>query len=321
MEKDYIMREEHLWVERYRPHLIKDCILTPELQNTFEQIINEGEIPNLLALGPPGVGKTTVLMALCEQLEVDFIFIPASMEGNIDTLRNKIAQFASSMSFTGKRKYIILDEADFLSYATQPALRNFMEQYSSNCGFLLSANYKNKILPALQSRCSTIEFNFSKSETAKLAARFFNRILEILEKEQITFDKKAVAAYVQNYVKKNSLDFRKILNELQRYAVGGTIDSGILVNSKVESFNELLGYMKDKDFTKTRLWISTNLNNDTQTILRQFYDESVDYFAPQFIPELTLIIAQSSYESNFIIDQEICIAAFCVKCMMEAVWR
>ncbi len=313
--------KEIVWCEIYRPKLVAETILPVDLQQTFQAMIKQGEIPNLLLVGRSGVGKTTSAMALLEELGCDYLFIPASLRGNIDTLRNEITQFASSMSFTGKRKYVILDESDYLSYAVQPALRNFMEEYSKNAGFILTANYKNKILPAIQSRCSTIEFNFSKEETQKLAIKFYKRVIEILEKENVTFDKKVIAQYIQTYTDKGSLDFRKVLNELQRYSSTGAIDSTILINSKPESFNELIACMKEKNFTKVRTWIGQNSTNDTHVLLREFYDHANELFNPSFIPELVLILAEAQRDSAFVIDQEICLAAAFAKIMAENGWR
>jgi len=314
------MREEYLWTEKFRPKSIQDIILPPEMIQSFQSMVDHKEIPNLLLCGQPGSGKTTIAKALLEQLECDYLFIPASLRGNIDTLRTEVTQFASSVSFSGKRKYIILDEADYLNYTVQPALRNFMEEYSRNAGFILTCNYKNRIIPAIQSRCSTIEFNFSKDETNKLAAKFFKRVIKILEQENIKFDQKVLATYIQNFSQKGNLDFRKILHELQRYSVSGEIDAGIL-STKTETFNELLSFMKAKDFTKVRTWISTEANNDTQTLLREFYDQASVHFTPSFIPELVTILADAQYTSAMVVDQEICLAAALVKVMVSAEWK
>ena len=314
------MKQQYLWVEKYRPNKIEDIILPPELLKQFQSMIDKGEVPNLLFCGGPGSGKSTTAKALLEQLGCDYLFIPASLRGNIDTLRTEIAQFASSMSFTGKRKYVILDEADYVTNTVQPALRNFMEEYSKNCGFILTCNYQNRIIPALQSRCSTIEFNFSKEETSNLAAKFFKRVLEILELENIKVDKKVLAIYIRNFAERGDLDFRKILHELQRHSLQGEITSSIL-NSKIENFNELLDFMKKKDFTKVRHWIATEANNDTQALLRDFYDHASEHFTPQYIPELVIILAETQYTSTMVVDQEICLAAALVKIMCSADWK
>lgn len=314
------MREEFIWVEKYRPHRIEDVILPDDLKARFLGIIAKGDTPNLLFYGRPGTGKTTVARALLEQMDSEYLFVPASLQGNIDMLRTTVTSFASSVSFNGKRKYVILDEADYLSHTVQPALRNFIEQFSKNAGFILTCNYENRVIGALDSRTVQIDFNFSKEENKKLVARFYKRVIEILEKEKVPYDKKVLASYIQNYVERGNLDFRKIINELQGYANKGEIDVGIL-NSKIQSFQELLEYMKKKDFTKVRTWVATESNNDTQTLLREFYDQMSIHFTPQFIPELVEILGDAQYISSMVIDQEICMASTLVKIMANATWK
>lgn len=312
-----MMREQFLWAEKYRPKTIAECILPIDLRQTFEQMIAQKDIPNLLLVGPAGPGKTTVARCMLEQLGCNYLFIPASMRGNIDTLRNEIANFASSVSFNGKRKYVILDEADYLTHTTQPALRNFMEEFARNCGFVLTANFLNKIIPPLQSRCSTIEFVFRNEDKPTLAMAFYKRLMEILNAENVQADKKTVVAVVQKFFP----DFRRILNECQRYSAGGKLDSGILTDFKKVSVAELLGFMKGKDFTNVRKWVGENLNNDSQSIFREFYESSKDLFASPFIPELVLILAKYQYQSSFVVDQEINLAACLVEVMMGAIWK
>lgn len=249
------MLEDYLFVEKYRPKRVVDTILPCDLKNTFQGFVDSGNIPNLTLAGNAGVGKTTVARAMLEELGCDYIIINGSMNGNIDTLRNEILQFASSVSLTGGRKYVILDEADYLNpNSTQPSLRNFMEEFSKNCGFILTCNYKNRIIPPLQSRALVIDFNIPKKEMAKLAAQFMKRVDVILKTENIEYDKHAVAAVIQKFFP----DWRRVLNELQRYSVNGKIDTGILTNFETVSVKEVLQYCKDKNLEGIRKWIHEN---------------------------------------------------------------
>jgi len=306
--------EEFLWVEKYRPKTIDDCILPEGLKQAFRQFVENGEIPNLLLTGGPGIGKTTVAKAMLEQIGADYIVINGSMNGNIDTLRNDIMQFASSVSFTGGRKYVILDEADYLNAnSTQPALRNFMEEFSRNCGFILTCNFKNRIIEPLHSRCSVVEFKINKSDYPKLAAQFFKRTIGILDKEGIKYDKAVVA----DLVSKHMPDWRRVLNELQRYSVNGTIDSGIFINLSEDSFKDLVGLLKAKNFTEMRKWVGENTDSDSTSLFRKFYDTAYTYIKPASIPELVLLIGKYQYQSGFVADQEINLAAFLTECLVS----
>ena len=257
------MLEEFLWVEKYRPKTIEEVILPVELKQTFQQFVDQKNIPNLILSGSSGVGKTTVARAMLEQLGCDYIIINGSMNGNIDTLRNEILNFASSVSLSGGRKYVILDEADYLNpNSTQPALRNFMEEFSKNCGFILTCNFKNRIIEPLHSRCSVIDFKITKKDMAKLANHFFKRVHNILEIENVEFDKQVVAEIIQKFFP----DWRRVINELQRYSATGKIDSGILTNLQQTSIKELIDMIKDKNYTNMRKWVKNNLDTDVNDL-------------------------------------------------------
>ena len=304
-----------LWVEKYRPVTIDDCILPSELKQTFQQFVDNQEIPNLLLTGTAGVGKTTVAKAMLEQIGCTYMMINGSEESGIDTLRTKIKNFASTVSMDGKRKYVILDEADYLNpQSTQPALRGFIEEFSRNCGFILTCNFRNRIIEPLHSRCSTIEFRIPKEQKPKLAMHFMNRVQEILEKENVSYNEKVVAELIGKFFP----DWRKCLNELQRYSATGTIDAGILVNISETSIKELLSFIKNKEFTNARKWIVHNLDNDPSRIYRRIYDSLYDSVAPSSIPHCVLILADYSYKSAFVADQEINLLA-CLTEMMQQV--
>lgn len=307
-------RDNPLWVEKYRPRKIADCILPPDLKTTFQQFVDNKHVPNLLLTGSAGVGKTTVAKAMLEELGCDYIVINGSMNGNIDTLRNDILQFASSVSFSGGRKYVILDEADYLNAnSTQPALRNFMEEYSGNCGFILTCNFKNRIIEPLHSRCSVVEFKIAKSDVPKLAAQFFKRVESILASEGVSYDKVVVA----EVVKKHIPDWRRVLNELQRYSATGKIDSGILVNLSDENFKRLVASLKAKNFNEMRKWVVENGDSDT-AIFRKVYDTMHDVLKPSSIPAVVLLIADYQYKAAFVADHEINLVAFLTNLMVEA---
>ena len=308
------MLEEFLWVEKYRPKTVEDTILPTNLKATFQQFVDQGNIPNLILSGSAGVGKTTIARAMLEQLGCDYIIINGSMHGGIDTLRTEILDFASSVSFTGGRKYVILDEADYLNAnSTQPALRNFMEEFSRNCGFILTCNFKNRIIEPLHSRCSVVDFKIGKKDMAKLATQFMNRVLGILAWESIPSDKAVVAEIIQ----KHFPDWRRVLNELQRYSATGAIDSGILTNMTHSSIKELLSYMKDKNYTEVRKWVKNNIDTDVSDLYSQFYESAYDYFEPKFVPALVVLIGKYQYQNSFAANGEINFAAFCAEIMIE----
>ena len=306
-----------LWVEKYRPRKIADCILPADLKATVQQFVDNKHVPNLLLSGGAGVGKTTVAKAMLEELGCDYIVINGSMNGNIDTLRNDILQFASSVSFTGGRKYVILDEADYLNAnSTQPALRNFMEEYSGNCGFILTCNFKNRIIEPLHSRCSVVEFKIAKSDLAKLAGQFFKRVESILAAEGVQYDKAVVA----EVVKKHIPDWRRVLNELQRYSATGKIDAGILSNFSEESFKKLMDLLKAKNFIEMRKWVVEHSESDT-AVFRKVYDSMHDYLKPSSLPQVVLLLADYQYKAAFCADPEINLAAFLTHLMVEAEWK
>jgi DNA polymerase III delta prime subunit len=309
------MRDEFLWVEKYRPKTVEDTILPTNLKETFQTFVEQGNIPNLILSGGAGIGKTTIARAMLEQLQCDYIVINGSMNGNIDTLRNEIMLFASSVSLQGGRKYVILDEADYLNAnSTQPALRNFMEEFSSNCGFILTCNFKNRIIEPLHSRCSVIDFSFTKEDKAVMAQQMFKRVLNILGTENITFDKMAVVEVVKKYFPDN----RRILNELQRYAATGSIDSGILANFKDATINDLIKHLKEKDFTSMRKWVANNSDVESTELYRQIYDTCTNFMPTSAIPQLVLTLADYQYKAAFVADHEInttaCLTEIMINC-------
>ena len=302
--------ETFLWVEKYRPNAIRDCILPDDLKKTFTEFVNDKHIPNLILSGGPGVGKTTVAKAMLEEIGATYMMINGSEESGIDVLRTKIKNFASTVSLEGGRKYIILDEADYLNaQSTQPALRGFMEEFHKNCGFILTCNYKNRLIPPLHSRCSVVDFIIPKEQKPKLAQDFFIRVQTILNDEGVKFDPKAVAELLNKFFP----DWRRVLNELQRYSASGIIDAGILVNISDSNINELMHSLKEKEFTNVRKWIVQNLDNDPVRIFRRVYDNLYDCLDGSTIPHAVVILADYSYKSAFVADQEINLLA----CMTE----
>jgi DNA polymerase III delta prime subunit len=309
-----MFRDEFLWVEKYRPKTIDECILPADLKNTFTSFVNQKEIPNLILCGSAGVGKTTVARAMLEQIGADYIVINGSMNGNIDTLRNEIKDFASTVSFSGGRKYVILDEADYLNpNSTQPALRNFMEEYSANCGFILTCNFRNRIIEPLHSRCSVVEFKIANDQHQKLAAQFFKRVKHVLNTERITFDDSVVAELIVKHLP----DWRRVLNELQRYSVNGTIDTGIFANLSEDNFKTLVDLIKNKKFNEMRAWVVENGDNDTASVFRKFYDTAQEFIVPNSIPQLVLILADYQYKAAFAADQEINMTAAFTQIMID----
>jgi DNA polymerase III delta prime subunit len=312
------MLEEFLWVEKYRPKNLQDVILPEDTKQIFQQFVDQGNIPNLLLTGSAGVGKTTVAKAMLEMMGADYIVVNGSLSGNIDTLRTDIMNFATTVSFSEGRKYVILDEADYLNpQSTQPALRNFMEEYSKNCGFILTGNFKNKIIPPLQSRCSVIDFTFPKKDAPKLAGAFFKRTCEILDKEQVPYDKNVVGEVLQ----KHYPDWRRVLNELQKYAATGKIDTGILANATEESFSTLIKYLKEKNFTGMRKWVGQNVDSDPTSLMRKLYDNATEKVSPQSVPQLVLHIADYQYKAAFVGDQEVNLVAFLTQVMADCEFK
>ncbi len=312
-----LMGEHFVWVEKYRPKTIADTILTPELKATFQQFVNQENIPNLLLSGSAGVGKTTVARAMLEELGCDYIVINGSMNGNIDTLRNEIRNFASTVSMSGGRKYVIIDEADYLNAnSTQPALRNFMEEYSKNCGFIMTCYFKNKIIDPLQSRCSVIDFKIAKKDLPELAKQFLKRICAILDKENVEYDK----AVIVEVIKKHFPDWRRIINELQRYSATGKIDSGILVNFQEVTLNKLMGLLKEKDYTNMRKWVAENIDTDANELFRKIFDQTSKYITKDSVPLCVLLIGKYQYQHAFVADPEINIVCFLTELMVEASW-
>lgn len=308
------MNNDFLWVEKYRPKTVKDIILPAELKQTFQTFVDQKNIPNLILSGSAGVGKTTIARAMLEELNCDYIVINGSMNGNIDTLRNEILNFASSVSLSGGRKYVILDEADYLNAnSTQPALRNFMEEFSRNCGFILTCNFKNRIIEPLHSRCSVIDFKISKKDIAKLATQFMKRVMTILEKENVEYEKNVVAQVIQQHFP----DWRRVLNELQRYSATGKIDTGILSNLQKSNIKDLVKLMKEMNYTESRKWIKNNLDTDVNILFEDFYNNGAEFFSPRSVPALVILISKYQYQNAFAANPEINFASFIAECMIE----
>jgi len=313
-------RDEFLWVEKYRPKTIEECILPENIKKTFKEFIDKGEIPNLLLAGPPGIGKTTVAKALCNELNVDFYVINGSDEGRfLDTVRNHAKNFASTVSLTStaKHKVIIIDEADNTTHDVQLLLRAFTEEFSGNCRFIFTCNYKNKIIQPLHSRCSSVEFSIKGKNKPLIASQFFNRLREVLVGENVEFDERVLVELINNYFP----DWRRVLNECQRYASGGKIDSGILVEFSEVNINDLIKCLKTKNFTEVRKWVVNNLDNDANVILRRIYDCLYTNLLPASIPAAVLIIAKYQYQSAFVVDQEINLLAALTEIMVECEFK
>jgi DNA polymerase III delta prime subunit len=310
--------DQFLWVEKYRPQNINDCVLPESLKATFKQYIAQGELPHFLLSGTAGVGKTTVAKALCNEIGAEYIMINGSEESGIDTLRTKIKGFASTVSLTDSPKIVIIDEADYLqANSTQPALRSFIEEFSANCRFIFTCNFKNRILEAIHSRCACIDFKIDNKDKQVLLGLFFKRATQILKQENVDFDQKVVAELIT----KHFPDYRRVLNELQRYSVSGKIDSGILVNMSQESFKDLIKLMKEKDFTNVRKWVGKNSDSDTVALFRELYDNSVTYMAPESIPSLVLVLADYQYKAAFVADHELNIMAALTEVMANCKFK
>ena len=314
------MRNEFLWVEKYRPKTIEDCILPENIKKTFTDFLNKGEVPNLLLSGPAGCGKTTVAKALCNELGVDVYVINGSDEGRfLDTVRNNAKNFAStvSLSSTAKHKVIIIDEADNTTSDVQLLLRASIEEFANNCRFIFTCNYKNKIIEPLHSRCAVVDFNIRGKEKANLAAGFYGRLQDILQKEGIQYDAKVLIELIN----KHFPDWRRILNECQRYSSGGEINSGILATFSDVKINDLVNYLKDKNFTEVRKWVVSNLDNDASHLLRRVYDATYDCLSPASIPAAVLVIAKYQYQCAFVADQEINLLAALTEIMAECEFK
>ena len=311
---------DFLWVEKYRPQKIEDCILPETTKKTFQEFLDKGEVPNLLLAGPAGCGKTTVAKALCIELGVDYYVINGSDEGRfLDTVRNTAKNFAStvSLSSTGKHKVIIIDEADNTTNDVQLLLRAFCEEFHGNCRFIFTCNYKNRIIEPLHSRCAVIEFGIKGKERSSIAMEFFKRLTHILDSENVEADKKVLVELIN----KHFPDWRRVLNECQRYSVGGRIDSGILASFSDISVNELIKNLKDKNFAEVRKWIVSNLDNDTTVLLRRVYDVLYDSLVPGSIPAAVLVLAKYQYQGAFVADQEINMLACMTELMVECEFR
>jgi DNA polymerase III delta prime subunit len=314
------MASEFLLTEKYRPQVIEDCILPDDTKKTFKEFVEKGEIPNLLLAGPPGIGKTTIAKALCNELGADYYVINGSDEGRfLDTVRNQAKNFASTVSLTGssKHKVIIIDEADNTGNDVQLLLRANIEAFYNNCRFIFTCNYKNKIIEPLHSRCAVIDFTIKGKQRVQLAGSFFQRLQTILDQEKIEYDQKVVAELVT----KHFPDFRRVLNEIQRYSTGGKIDSGILASFSDISVNELIKSLKDKNFSEVRKWVVSNLDNDASVLLRRIYDALYSVLLPNSIPAAVLVIAKYQYQCAFCADQEINLLAALTEIMCECEFK
>lgn len=309
---------EYLWVEKYRPKVIADCILPSTMKKTFTDMVESGEVQNLLLSGGAGCGKTTVARALCSELDTDYIIVNCSEDGNIDTLRTRIRNFASTVSMSGNKKVVILDEFDYSNaQSTQPALRGFMEEFSANCRFILTCNFKNRIIEPLHSRCTCINFQIPTKERPTLAKQMLQRVKGILDAEGVAYDDKVLVELIM----KHFPDFRRILNELQRYSVSGKIDVGILIQLGEIKIKELISALKGKDFTSVRKWVVENSDADSASLFRKIYESMYDCFAPSSIPKLVLILAEYQYKAAFVADAEINMTACLTEIMMECEFK
>ncbi len=309
------MTESLLWVENYRPSTIDDCILSDSIKGTLSDLVKDEKIPNLMFTGPSGVGKTTAARAICDQTNSDYIIINGSDEGRmIDTLRTKLTQFCSTISIRGGRKVVIIDEADYMNPdSVQPAMRNFIEKFAENCSFIFTCNYKNRIIDPIHSRCAVVDFTLKKEEKPQIAAKFLNRCEHILTGENIVFNKDVIVVLIQ----KHFPDFRRVINELQRYSTSGEIDSGVLATIGELNLNQLISALRDKNFHNMRQWVVSNVDNDPATVYRKIYDKLYEVLEKSSIPQAVLIIADYQYKSAFVADQEVNLVACLVELMAE----
>jgi len=311
---------DFIWVEKYRPKTIEECILPDSIKKTFRDFLSSGEIPNMMLAGPPGIGKTTVAKTLCKQLGVDSYVINGSDEGRfLDTVRNNAKNFASTVSLTSdsKHKVIIIDEADNTTSDVQLLLRANIEEFSRNCRFILTCNYKNRIIQPLHSRCAVVDFSINKKDKPAIAAAFFQRLIEILELEKIKYDKKSIIGLIN----KHFPDWRRVLNECQRYSVGGEINSGVLAAFSDVTLNELIKNLKEKNFSEVRKWVNNNLDNDTTLLFRRVYDSLYESLVSSSIPAAILVLAKYQYQVAFVADQEINMLACLTELMVECEFK
>jgi len=312
-------RDDFLWVEKFRPKKISDCILPSDLQEPFSEYVEQGKVPNMLLCGGPGSGKTTVAKALCVEVGLDYLMVNGSDEGrNIDTVRTTLNQFCSSVSMTGNRKAIIMDEADYMNPdSVQPALRGFIEKFGNNVSFIFTCNYRSRIIEPIHSRCAVFDFIIPNNEKPKIAERYLDRCETILDDEGVIYDKKVLVELIMKYFP----DFRRVINELQRYATSGKIDTGILSSINEINLNELVSGLKGKKFSEVRKWANQNIDQDTTKIFRKFYDNLSGQLKPQSIPQAVLIIADYQYKSAFVADQEINLVACLTEIMVECEFK
>ena len=311
-----VNENDFLWVQKYRPQTIDECILPVQLKQHLTGIVTAGKVPNMIFTGTAGSGKTTAALALCEEVGADVLFVNASLENGIDVLRSKLTQFASTVSLTESKKVVILDEADYANpQSLQPALRGFIEEFSSNTTFIFTCNFKNRIIEPLHSRCAVVDFKIPAAEKVGIAGQFFKRVVKVLKTERVEYDQAVVA----ELVKKHFPDYRRVLNELQRYSVSGRIDSGIFVNVNSDSYKQLFKLLKDKDFTETRKWVATNSDGDATRVFRELYDASSNFLIvePASVPQLVLILADYQYKAAFVADHELNLMACLTEIMSE----
>jgi len=309
--------KKFLWTEKYRPHTIADCILTSDLKATLEGMVNSGSLPSLIFNGSAGIGKTSVAYALLNELEYDIYFINGSLDNGVDKLRYDVQQFVSSLSFTGARKAVIIDEAERMTPQMQDGLKAFMEEYSDNCTFILTSNNSKKIIAPIHSRCATIEFKINKDEAKSILTQYYKRAIHILDTENVTYDKAVVAKLIAKFFP----DFRRAVNELHAYSKRGPIDSGILAAIKDISINELYGFMSDKSFSNVRKWVSENIDSDVSVIFRKIFDTATDVFTPSAVPLVILTLAKYEYQAAFVVDQEINLVACLIEIMVDSEFK